>query len=77
MSTFGSQDSEIGYATSQSMDVGTWIDHGSSGVASTKGKPYNAIDGNIVQDNDGNYYMAFGSFWQGLYISPVRVEGDG
>jgi arabinan endo-1,5-alpha-L-arabinosidase len=58
------------------MDVGTWVDQGSSGIASTKAKPYNAIDGNLVEDN-GNLYMAFGSFWQGLFISPVRVENDG
>jgi arabinan endo-1,5-alpha-L-arabinosidase len=77
VSTFGNQNSEIGYATSQSMDVGTWTDHGSSGVASTKAKPYNAIDGNLVEDSGGNFYMAFGSFWQGLYISPVQVASDG
>jgi arabinan endo-1,5-alpha-L-arabinosidase len=54
------------------MDVGSWTDHGSTGVASSKGKPYNAIDGNLIQDDSGQFHMAFGSFWQDLFISPIQ-----
>ncbi|KAF2260429.1 putative arabinan endo-1,5-alpha-L-arabinosidase A [Lojkania enalia] len=66
VSSFGSQDSAIGVATSKSLDVNSWTDLGASGVASTVGKPYNAIDGNLMNDG-GNFYMSFGSFWSGIY----------
>jgi arabinan endo-1,5-alpha-L-arabinosidase len=75
VSKFGSQESAIGYATSTSMDVGSWTDHGATGVASRKGSPYNAIDGNLVVSG-GRTYMAYGSFWQNLHISQVSI-GDG
>ena len=67
VSTFGSQSSAIGYATSSTMDVGTWTDHGSVGVTSDSSKAYNAIDPNLVQLSNGNYQLNFGSFWNDLY----------
>jgi arabinan endo-1,5-alpha-L-arabinosidase len=66
VSSFGVQDSAIGVATSTSLDVNTWTDHGSTGVASSSGKNYNAIDGNLVHDGS-NYLMSFGSFWGDLF----------
>ncbi|KAF2750000.1 glycoside hydrolase family 43 protein [Sporormia fimetaria CBS 119925] len=66
VSTFGSQDSAIGVATSPSLDAGTWTDHGATGIASSPGKPYNAIDSNLVRDGS-NYLISFGSFWNNLY----------
>lgn len=63
VSVFGSQSSAIGYATSTTMEVGSWTDHGATGIASTSSKPYNAIDPDLVQATDGSYYMSFGSFW--------------
>ncbi len=42
VSTFGSQVSAIGLATSSTMEPGTWIDKGGVGVASKKGQAYNA-----------------------------------
>jgi arabinan endo-1,5-alpha-L-arabinosidase len=73
VSTWGSQRSEIGYATSQTLDSGSWEDHGTSGVGSDKGKPYNAIDGNIVVDGD-HQYIAFGSHWAGLHITKIKAS---
>ncbi len=35
----------------------------------------NAIDPNVVQDRDGRYYMAYGSFFGGIYIAPLDEEG--
>lgn len=67
VSTFGSQESAIGVATSTTMDVGTWTDHGSAGIRSYSGSAYNAIDGNLVLTGEGNYYMSFGSFWGDIY----------
>ncbi|KAF2192182.1 glycoside hydrolase family 43 protein [Zopfia rhizophila CBS 207.26] len=66
VSSFGSQDSAIGVATSSSLDVNTWTDLGATGVASSSGKAYNAIDSNIFADGS-TLYMNFGSFWGDLY----------
>jgi arabinan endo-1,5-alpha-L-arabinosidase len=73
VSTFGSQNSAIGLATSNTMDAGTWTDHGSTGVESNPSKPYNAIDGNLFIDG-GQNYMNFGSFWHNIY--QVRMNSD-
>ncbi|OKP11114.1 hypothetical protein PENSUB_3484 [Penicillium subrubescens] len=71
VSTFGSQDSAIGLATSTSMDLSSWTDHGSIGIQSSSSKPYNAIDGNLFDDG-GKYYMNFGSFWHDIYQAPMN-----
>ncbi|KAJ5730452.1 uncharacterized protein N7483_004960 [Penicillium malachiteum] len=66
VSTFGSQDSAIGLATSATMDLGSWTDHGSVGIQSSSAKIYNAIDPSLIEV-DGTYYMQFGSFWDDIY----------
>src|ERR1700709_1985731 len=66
VSQFGSQSSAIGLATSPTMEVGTWTDHGSTGIASDSSKPYNAIDPNLINVS-GTYYLNFGSFWHDIY----------
>ncbi|KAJ5115692.1 hypothetical protein N7456_000040 [Penicillium angulare] len=66
VSTFGSQSSAIGLATSATMELGTWTDHGSVGIASSSSKIYNAIDPSLIEV-DGTYYMQFGSFWDDIY----------
>ncbi|KAF2669488.1 endo-1,5-alpha-L-arabinosidase [Microthyrium microscopicum] len=72
VSAFGSQDSAIGYATSSTMDVGSWTDRGETGIRSSKNAKYNAIDGNLVLAPDAAY-ITFGSFWTDLYIAPVSI----
>lgn len=71
VSSFGSQNSAIGLARSSSMDIGTWTDFGASGVSSSAGKPYNAIDPNLLQVGN-KYYMSFGSFWSGIYQAEMK-----
>ncbi|ORY01281.1 glycosyl hydrolase [Clohesyomyces aquaticus] len=66
VSSFGSQDSAIGVATSSTLDVNSWTDLGATGISSSAGKPYNAIDGNLISTGS-EYYMTFGSFWGDLY----------
>ncbi|KAI0769077.1 glycoside hydrolase family 43 protein [Trametes elegans] len=61
VSTFGSQASGIGLATSSSLDPGTWTDHGQV-FASKSGDPYNAIDPNVVIDEKGSPVLTFGKF---------------
>lgn len=67
ISSFGSQVSSIGYATSTTMEVGSWTDHGATGVASSAGSAYNAIDPSVFTDASGAYHMTFGSFWHDIY----------
>lgn len=66
VSTFGSQNSAIGVARSNSLDIGTWTDLGSTGVVSDRSRPFNAIDGSLFVIDDSPI-LTFGSFWQGLY----------
>jgi len=66
VSSFGSQDSAIGVATSSNLDYNSWTDLGATGIASVAGKQYNAIDPNLVSDGS-NYYMVYGSFWQDIF----------
>ncbi|HEY1023460.1 MAG TPA: family 43 glycosylhydrolase, partial [Flavisolibacter sp.] len=70
VSAFGKNTSAIGVATNKTLDVSSadykWIDHGRV-IQSYPGKTnWNAIDPNIITDEKGRAYMAFGSFWDGL-----------
>lgn len=66
VSSFGSQSSAIGVATSSTMEVGSWTDHGSVGVTSSSKTSFNAIDPNLINVS-GTYYLTFGSFWQDIF----------
>jgi len=68
-STFGSNKSCIGHATKTDIATGTWADQGTV-ICSNMGTSdnWNAIDPNIVVDDAGTPWMAFGSFWSGLKI---------
>ncbi|BCS02729.1 arabinan endo-1,5-alpha-L-arabinosidase [Aspergillus luchuensis] len=74
VSTFGTQNSAIGLATSPTMELNTWTDHGSIGVSSHSGKLYNAIDPNLIKA-DGAFYMNFGSFYDDIYQVPMNAAG--
>ncbi|CZT22390.1 probable Probable arabinan endo-1,5-alpha-L-arabinosidase A [Ramularia collo-cygni] len=66
VSSFGSQNSGIGLASSTTMDCGSFSDRGSVGVASKTGSAYNAIDANLLNDS-GTFRLTFGSFWSNIY----------
>ncbi len=74
-STFGSNHSAIGLATSPTLDPGSadygWTDHGMV-VRSFRSNDYNAIDPNVVMDEEGVPWLSFGSFWTG--IKQVRLD---
>lgn len=80
VSAMGSKNSDIGVATSDTMDSGSWLDHGSLGIP--QNDDYNRIDGNLFQHSAGSAFLLnFGSFWGQLYQvpmadPPLRVAGD-
>lgn len=73
VSAFGYQNSGIGVATSSNLEPGSWTDHGSIGIDSREGSPYNTIDANLVKSGN-DYYLSFGSFWDDIF--QVRMSSD-
>ena len=71
VSTFGSNHSAIGLATSPTLDPKSpnygWRDEGLV-VESTEKDDFNAIDPNFIQDRQGRHWLALGSFWSGLKL---------
>ncbi len=65
-SRFGTNQSFIGLAAGKSME-GPWDSQGEV-IKSTGSSVWNAIDPNIVYDTGGNMFMAFGSFFGGIFI---------
>lgn len=73
-STFASNTSAIGLRTNDSLDPAHpelgWVDRGE--VWSSDGTvDYNAIDPAVLIDDDGQGWMAFGSFWGGIQLIPL------
>jgi arabinan endo-1,5-alpha-L-arabinosidase len=70
-STFGSNESVIGLATSPVLDPNSrdyrWTDQGMV-VQSKSSDNFNAIDPNVAFDQDGAPWLAFGSFWSGIKL---------
>jgi arabinan endo-1,5-alpha-L-arabinosidase len=74
VSTFGTQDSAIGLATNATLDPDSpdyaWEDQGVV-LRSRPGDAWNAIDPNLVLDEDGEPWLAWGSFWSGIWLRRV------
>lgn len=76
-STFGSQNSAIGFATNSTLDPNNpnyqWVDQGMVlDSQPTSAYPYNAIDPGVFVDQDSRMWMTFGSFWNGIYITELN-----
>ena len=71
ISTSGSQVSGIGLVTNPTLDPTDasylWTDQGPV-ITSTNGSPYNTIDPSVTLDANGNPWMSFGSYWNGIYL---------
>ncbi|HWK35152.1 arabinan endo-1,5-alpha-L-arabinosidase [Sphingomonas sp.] len=71
VSTFGSNRSAIGLATTATLDPAApgygWRDEGLV-VMSTPTDDFNAIDPAFVADGQGRHWLALGSFWTGLKL---------
>lgn len=72
-STFASNGSCIGVATNKTLNTESpdfkWTDHGKIIQSVPNRDKWNAIDPNIIIDDDGTPWMAFGSFWDGLKMT--------
>jgi arabinan endo-1,5-alpha-L-arabinosidase len=75
LSSFGVNDSAIGLATNVTLDRDDpdyrWVDEGMV-VRSRAGEDdFNAIDPNIVIEDDKNVWLSWGSFWGGIMMRRV------
>ncbi|MED3727073.1 glycoside hydrolase family 43 protein [Priestia filamentosa] len=68
VSSFGSNTSLIGLLSTSSITSGQWRDDGLV-IRSTPDNNYNAIDGDLIIDKDGNPWLSFGSFWSGIKLT--------
>ncbi len=78
VSSFGVNDSAIGLAANVTLDPNSpdyeWVDQGMV-VRSRAGEDdFNAIDGNLVIEDERNVWLCWGSFWGGIMMR--RVDPD-
>lgn len=74
-STFGSQRSAIGVATNATLNPSDskyrWEDQGMVLDSAPGRTPFNAIDPAAFEDKDKRVWLAWGSFWHGIYMTEL------
>lgn len=72
VSSFGRNTSGIGVSVNETLDPDSpdyrWVDQGIVVQSVPNRDDWNAIDPAIVEGEDGNYWMSFGSFWGGIKL---------
>jgi arabinan endo-1,5-alpha-L-arabinosidase len=78
VSSFGSNRSCIGHATRADLTAGAWADHEAVFCSNPPGRNdnFNAIDPNVVLDESGVPWLAFGSFWSGIKLIRLNPSGE-
>ena len=74
-SSFGSNISEIGVATNDTLNPRSWTDQGLV-VQSGKNTNYNAIDPAVFQGPNGELWLSFGSFFSGIKLVQLDTALD-
>ena len=78
VSAFAKNTSAIGVVTNKTLDPADkdfqWVDHGIVIQSHPNRDLWNAIDPNIVFDENGVPWMSFGSFWEGLKL--VKMDSS-
>ncbi len=78
VSSFGKNTSAIGVATNMTLDPNDpdfkWIDHGPVVKSIAIKNDWNAIDPNLIIDEEGTPWLCFGSWWSGIKM--VRLNND-
>lgn len=79
LSHINTRNSTLGYATSKTLEYGSWTDHGSIGISTQEvapSSPYNAIDPCLILVHD-QYYLSFGSYWSDIQVVPMKADATG
>src|SRR4026207_805076 len=75
-STFGSNRSSIGLATNDTLDPTSekfrWVDQGKI-IGSNTGDDWNAIDPDVVLDEQNQPWLSLGSFWGGIKLRKLEA----
>lgn len=80
ISSFGKNTSAIGLATNNTLDKGDpdykWEDQGMIVQSIPNRDLWNAIDPNLIVDDEGYPWLSFGSFWEGLKMVKLVPNRD-
>jgi len=75
VSSFGGRDSAIGLATNATLDQASadyrWVDEGMVLRSFAASDDWNAIDPNLVIEDEKNIWLSWGSFWGGIKMRRV------
>jgi arabinan endo-1,5-alpha-L-arabinosidase len=72
---FGDNVSCITHLSTSDVEAGNWEDSGP--IICTEGNErYNAIDADIGFDSEGRPFLAFGSFWDGIFAFELNIDGS-
>lgn len=81
VSAFGKNTSCIGHASTKTLDPDSpefgWTDHGKILQSVPNRDMWNAIDPNIILDDEGCPWMTFGSFWGGIKMVKLQKDMSG
>jgi arabinan endo-1,5-alpha-L-arabinosidase len=75
VSSFGSRNSAIGLVTTRTLDPTSpdygWVDEGLVVRSHQERDDWNAIDPNLVVEDEKNVWLVWGSFWGGIKMRSV------
>ena len=78
VSSFGSNNSAIGLVTNTTLDPNStdykWEDQGMVIRSTTGETDWNAIDGNIVIEDENKIWLSWGSFWSGIKMRRIDPQ---